>query len=178
MTLRILFCLLTAALSVQAQSLPFVAGGVLETGTGMLGQDRQGAGIVRITPFVGAWLSGIGYLRLGFSPWSYETKDAEGNRTEWKQRDFTVQAGFALGGPERPYIAATYVRARTLSRQGDTEWTEWGAGIGHRFRLSPLAALVAEIEHRWIPEHYDRLQNLDVSGTRLQLNLGLAVYFY
>jgi len=70
------------------------------------------------------------------------------------------------------------VRARTLSNLGDTEWNEWGLGVGNRFQVSPFAAFIGELEYRWIGDHFDRLRETDVSGTRLQLNAGIAVYVY
>jgi hypothetical protein len=173
-----LLWLLACAGWAGAQALPLVVGGVVETGTGLLNQGRSGTGIVRITPFVGAWVQSIGYVRIGYGLWDYSDTDSTGSGTSIEQRDLSLQAGFALGGPERPYIALTYVRARTLSNLGDTEWNEWGAGIGNRFQISPFAAFITEVEYRVIAEHYDRLRELDVSGTRLQLNAGLAVYVY
>ena len=173
-----LILLLFSAAWVRAQALPLVAGATLETGSGLLAQGRQGNGMVRLTPFLGAWLQGLGYVRIGYSPWDYKQTDSTGLKTTVRQRDISVQAGVSLGGADRPYVALTYVRARSLGSTGDSEWNEWGAGLGHRFTLSPYAAIVTEAEYRVISEHYDRARDLDVSGSRLQLNLGFAVYVY
>lgn len=162
----------------RAQVLPFVVGGVVETGAGLLNEGRSGTGLVRITPFAGVWVQSIGYVRIGYGLWDYSDADSTGHGVQVEQRDLSLQAGLALGGPERPYVAITYVRSRNLSNLGDSDWNEWGLGIGNRFQVSPFAAFVTEVEYRWIGDHYDRVRALDVSGTRLQLNAGLAVYVY
>jgi len=162
-----------------AQNLPAVLGAVLETGSGMLESDNYGTGILRITPFVGLWINGLGFARIGVSTGSQkQIDDSTGSSSETKRLDFSAQIGFSAIGPERPYIAASYVRNKAYSPSNDAVWNEWGLGIGHRFSLSPFAAIVIEAEHRWIPRHYDRLQNLDISGSRLQMNFGLVVYPY
>jgi len=162
-----------------AQNLPTVLGAVLETGSGMLESNNYGTGILRITPFAGFWINGLGFARIGFSTGDQkQTDDSTGFYSETKRLDFSAQIGFSAIGPERPYIAVSYVRNKAYSSSNDAVWNEWGLGIGHRFSLSPFAAIVIEAEHRWIPRHYDRLQNLDISGRRLQMNFGLVVYPY
>jgi hypothetical protein len=163
-------CLLFAA-NIHAQ-LPFVLGAVLETGSGLLPGGDYGTGIARITPFAGVWINGIGFARLGAST---DSKKINGNvnSEERKRLDISVQAGVGLLGPEYPYIALSYAKAGSYSRAGDSKWNEWGMGFGHRFSLSPLAAIVIEAEHRWIAEHYNE-QREQVSGRRLQINFGLV----
>jgi hypothetical protein len=163
-------CLFFAA-SIYAQ-VPVVLGAVLETGSGLLGSADYGAGIVRITPFAGVWINGIGFARIGISTDSQKTTDEDGSLNELKRMDISVQAGVTALGPEYPYIAASYVKAGSYSNAGDSKWNEWGLGIGHRFSLSPFAAIVIEAEHRWIAEHYYEMQQ--VSGRRLQINFGLV----
>jgi len=149
----------------------------METGSGLLENDNYGNGIVRITPFAGVWLNGIGFARVGISTSNKKT-DSIGSLNEVKRLDLSAQIGFSAIGPEHPYIAASYVRNKAYSTSADFAWNEWGIGIGHRFSLSPFAAIVIEAEHRWITKHYDRLQNLDISGRRLQMNFGLVVHPY
>ena len=161
-----------------SQSLPLMVGGVLETGAGLLNEGRSGQGLVRITPFVGAWLPQWGYARVGYGLWDYSAKDSTGNGLRVEQRDLSLQLAVALGGADRPYIMLSYVRAKSLSNLGDSDWSEWGGGVGNRFQLSPFAAFVTEVEYRKINKHYDRLRAVDVSGTRLQINAGLAIYLY
>jgi len=159
---------LSAPICGYAQNLPVVLGSVLETSTE----------IIRITPFAGLWINGLGFARIGISTGSQEQTDPTGFVNEKKRLDFSAQIGFSAIGPERPYIAASYVRCKSYSLNNDAVWSEWGLGIGHRFSLSPFAAIVIEAEHRWIPKHFDSLQGLDISGRRLQMNFGLVVYPY
>jgi len=172
------FFLLFALTSAHAQNLPVVLGAVLETGSGLLENDNYGNGVVRITPFAGIWINGIGFARIGISTSNKKETDSNGSFEEAKRFDLSAQIGFSAIGPERPYIAASYVRNKAYSSSADIAWNEWGLGIGHRFLLSPFAAIVIEAEHRWITEHYDRLRNLYISGRRLQMNLGLVVHPY
>ena len=171
------FCLF-ALINVYAQNLPVVLGAVLETGSGLLENDNYGNGIVRITPFAGVWINGIGFARIGVSTGNKKETGSTGSLDEVKRFDLSAQIGFSAIGPERPYIAVSYVRNKAYSSIADFAWNEWGLGIGHRFLLSPFAAIVIEAEHRWITEHYDRLRDLDISGRRLQMNLGLVVHPY
>jgi len=163
----LVFCFF-APICGYAQNLPLVLGSVLETSTE----------IIRITPFAGLWINGLGFARIGVNTGSQKQTDSEGSSIETKRLDFSAQIGFSAIGPERPYIAASYVRSKAYSPSSDDAWNEFGLGIGHRFSLSPFAAIVIEAEHRWIPKHYDRLQNADISGRRLQMNFGLVVYPY
>ncbi|MDR3000682.1 MAG: porin family protein [Fibromonadaceae bacterium] len=169
-----LFCFFALSSSF-AQGLPFVLGAVLETGSGLLESNNYGSGIVRTTPFVGVWIDGIGFARVGISTGSREI-DSTGFSEELKRLDFSAQVGFSAIGPQRPYIAGSYVRSKAYSPSSDIEWNELGLGIGHRFSLSPFAAIVVEAEHRWIMKHYDRIQRLNISGTRLQMNFGLMAH--
>ena len=171
------FCLFSMICG-YAQNLPAVLGAVLETGSGMLEDDNYGTGIIRITPFAGIWINRLGFARIGISTGNQIQTDSEGSSSEIRRLDFSVQIGFSAIGPERPYIAASYVRNKAYSPSSDAVWNELGLGIGHRFSLSPFAAIVIEAEHRWIPKHYDNLQDLDISGRRLQMNFGLVVYPY
>jgi hypothetical protein len=161
------FCLF-APICGYAQKLPAVLGSVLETSTE----------IIRITPFAGLWINGLGFARIGISTGNQKETDSTGYLSETKRLDFSAQIGFSAIGAERPYIAASYVRNKAYSPSSDAVWNEWGLGIGHRFSLSPFAAIVMEAEHRWIPRHYDRLRNADISSRRLQMNFGLVVYPY
>jgi hypothetical protein len=176
-TILLFFCLFMLK-NVYAQHFPAVMGAVLETGSGLLESDNYGTGIVRITPFAGLWINGIGFARIGISTSSKKEINQDGSSNEAKRLDFSTQIGFSAIGPERPYIAASYVRNKAYSHELDLTWNEWGLGVGHRFTLSPFAAIVIEAEHRWITQHYNRSQKLDISGRRLQMNFGFVVYPY
>ncbi|MCL2283495.1 MAG: hypothetical protein FWC26_09285 [Fibromonadales bacterium] len=167
------FCIFAISYG-HAQGLPVVFGAVLETGSGLLEGDNYGNGIVRITPFAGVWLNGIGFARLGINTNNKKEIYSNGATEEVKRFDISMQIGFSAIGPERPYIAASYVRNKAYYPSSDAAWNEWGAGIGHRFMFSPLAAIIIEAEHRWITKHYDRDKGSDISGRRLQINFGLV----
>jgi hypothetical protein len=151
-----------------AQNIPAVLGAVLEVDTE----------IIKVTPFAGIWVNGLGFARVGVSTGNMKETDSLGVSSETKRLDISAQIGFSAIGPERPYIAASYVRNKVYSPNSDVAWHEWGLGIGHRFSLSPYAAIVIEAEHRWIAEHYDRARSVDVSGRKFQMNFGLVVYPY
>lgn len=178
-----IFVLAAALFSAKgfAQQIPLVVGGVAETGYGILEDGSNGAGLSRMTPFVGVWLQGWGYLRFGYGLYHYERTpdDAENeSKVSVNARDFTSQLGVSLGGLGRPYIVGSFTRAKHLSDMGDVAWNEWGAGLGATFQLNTMAAIVTEMEYRWVRSHYDPVEGMTVSGTRLQMNLGFVVYVY
>jgi len=167
------------ASSLYAQgAIPFIAGIQLETGSGSLPQGKMGTGLVRATPFIGAWLQGIGYAKLGMSYWNAKETDSLDVDQGITERDLSLQLATSLGGQGRPYLIASYVRAKQLSEAGDASWNEWGTGLGAFFELNGLSALMLEGEYRWIGKHYDPVRSVDYEGTRIQLNLGFVVYFY
>ena len=71
----ILLCLFLSAFSFsKTNQLPVVLGGTLDLGTGVMNDDEASSGIVRITPFVGAWIQGLGYLRVGYGMYDFTSK--------------------------------------------------------------------------------------------------------
>ena len=173
----IALCLVFAEIALGQATIPLIAGAQLESGMGSLPQARTGTGIVRVTPFVGAWLMGIGYAKIGGSVWSSTLSDSNGVNHGWQERDFTTQIGVSLGGPQKPYIIGSFTRCSELTDLGDATWREWGLGLGTFFTLSGYSAITLEVEHRWITSHYDPLRDLNIDGTRIQMNLGFVVYF-
>lgn len=155
-----------------------IVGAVLEIGSGSLAYGDYGTGIVRITPFAGVWIDGIGFARFGVSTDSQKEQNDLGESKELKRLDFSTQIGISALGPAFPYIGVSYVRAGSYSQSNDAKWNEWGLGFGHRFVLSPLASIVVEAEHRWVAKHYDRLREAYVSGRRLQMNFGLVANLF
>lgn len=172
----LLLALLFSSLSFAQGRTPLVLGGTFEMGTGVLSDDSEGAGLVRITPFAGAWISGLGYFRVGYGLYDYTVNPDGNEKHSVKHRDFTLQLGAAISAG--PYIQVSYTRAKNLSSLGDVDWNEWGLGIGTTFPIAPMAALVSELEYRWVLSHYDPILSEKVSGSRLQLNLGFVVYVY
>ncbi|MBP5247104.1 MAG: hypothetical protein J6Z31_04530 [Fibrobacter sp.] len=175
-----LLCILALLLSASAfaQNMPIVVGGVAETGYGILNDGTDGAGLNRMTPFIGAWINGIGYCRLGYGLYDYSRTDSEGDHVSVESRAFSATLGASLGGSGKPYLVGSFTRAKQLSNVGDVTWYEWGVGGGATFQLISTAAIVTELEYRWIRSHYDPVKELRVSGTRLQFNVGFVVYVY
>lgn len=162
----------------HAQNLPFIVGGVAETGYGTLDDGTNDAGLNRMTPFVGAWIRSLGYLRVGYGLYNYSRTDASGKHLSVRSRDLNATLGVALGSAERPYIIGSFTRAKTLSNVGDVTWNEWGLGGGATFQVLPTAALVTELEYRWVLSHYNPVADERVRGSRLQFNLGFIIYVY
>ena len=175
--LFIFFVSCTSAVFAQG-AIPFIAGAQVETGVGSLPDAKTGTGIVRVTPFLGVWLQGLGYAKLGGSVWKSSLKDSLGAEHGYNQRDIGVQLGASLGGLGRPYVIASYTYAKQLSDLGDASWKEMGLGLGTLFQISPLTAIVLEGEYRWVDNHYDPVHDLTIQGTRIQLNMGFLVYFF
>ncbi len=176
---KIVWICLLLSIAAWAQigaKMPLVLGGTLEVGTGVMNDDEEGSGIVRITPFAGAWIQGLGYFRVGYGMYDFTTKPDGKEKYAVKHRDLSIQLGVAIG--PGPYAQVSYARAKNLSAVGDVAWHEWGVGIGTTFQLSAMAALVSELEYRWILSHYDPIIEENVSGSRLQLNLGFVIYVY
>lgn len=177
MSPRWLLLLCSASLLWAQPNLPLIAGAQLEMGMGSLPGGKTGTGVVRISPYLGAWLQGLGYGKIGGAFYESSSTDSNGVEHGWEERDFTAQIGvtFGLG---RPYLIGSYTAAKQLSDLGDADWNEWGLGLGAVFPLGPMSAITMEAEHRWIEEHYEAVRDRMVEGTRLQLNLGFLVYFY
>lgn len=173
-----LLLFLCLAASAFAQKLPFVVGGVVESAYGIQDDGSDGAGINRMTPFVGVWLWDIGYFRAGYGFYNYSRTDAEKDRLSAQVRTLSLSLGVSLGGHGKPYLIGSFSRAKQLANVGDVTWCEWGAGLGATFQLLPTAAIVTEMEHRWILSHYNPVEDMRVHGTRFQFNVGFVVYVY
>lgn len=178
MITRLLFLLCLCAGATWAQQIPLIAGAQLETGIGSLPGGKTGTGIVRITPYIGAWLQGLGYGKLGGTYFESSSTDSNGVEHGWEERDLSIQLGVTFGGPGRPYLIGSYTAANQLSDLGDADWAEWGLGLGAFFPIGGMSAITMEAEYRWVEEHYEAVRDRMVEGTRIQLNLGFLVYFY
>lgn len=165
-----------APVGASGNKAPFIVGGLLETGSGLMADGTQGIGLVRITPMVGVWLNRLGYFRLGYGLYNYTQEPDDGKKLTVKQRDFSAQLGLSLG--LGPYLQASYTRAKNLSDLGDVTWNEYALGLGTFFQLGTKSAFVAEVEYRWVLSHYNPFAQETVSGSRLQINLGFVVYVY
>jgi len=173
----ILLLCLWSGLAMAQGNLPFIVGAQLETGVGAM-PSSVGAGVVRATPFVGAWIDGIGFVKLGVAYWQASLIDSADVDHGIEQKDLTIQVGSNFGGQGRPYWIASYTRGNSYSDKGDVSWSEWGSGIGGFFELSKMSAILMEAEYRWVGEHYDPLHDLTISGTRIQVHIGFVAYVY
>jgi hypothetical protein len=61
---------------------------------------------------------------------------------------------------------------------GDVSWNEWGVGIGSVINILSKTMLFAEIGYRNVLDHYDPFLDKNISGSRLQMNLGFVAYVY
>lgn len=178
MKIRIFLAVLFFASIAGAQKLPFIVGGVVETAHGVLDDGTDGTGFNRMTPFVGAWVRGIGYFRIGYGLYNYSRTDDLGEHLSVRSRALNGTLGVSLGSPERPYLIGSFTRAKILSNVGDVTWNEWGVGGGATFQLLPTAAFVTELEYRWVLSHYNPVESERVRGSRLQFNFGFIIYVY
>lgn len=173
---RLLFTVLCAVSVTFAQNFPIILGAQLEAGSGTLPHGQSGTGLVRATPYVGAWLQGLGFVRLGASLWSSSLVDTNGVDHGWEERDIGLTLGVSLGGLGRPVLLGSYTQCQSFTESGDANWREWGMGVGTSFLLSPSASLNLEIEHRWVTEHYIPTLELYSQGRRMQIHLGFSVF--
>lgn len=173
-----LWLLFLVACAYAQPKIPLIAGAQLESGIGSLPGGKTGTGVVRILPYLGVWLPGMGYGKLGATYFESSSTDSNGVEYGWEERDYTIQLGVTFGGPQRPYLLGSYTSANQLSDIGDADWTEWGLGLGAIFPIGGMSAITMEAEYRWIEEHFEAVRNRNVEGTRIQLNLGFLVYLY
>jgi len=179
--LLFLFALTLGSGNVSAQeqafssiSYPFFVGSALGFGSGTgVGTDR-GLGLRQIEPMIGAWYPGIGFIRAGYGFFDYSSQGDDGDKTEVEHSDFDIELGGHL--LSELYIVGNYSRAKELSDVGDVAWNEWGLGFGTLLNIFSRTMLFAEVSYRWVLDHYDPFQKKEVSGSRLQLNLGFVAF--
>ncbi|MCQ2124433.1 MAG: hypothetical protein MJZ25_09645 [Fibrobacter sp.] len=162
-----------AAGGVQA---PFFAGGILGFGSGTGVGSARGVGLQQIAPVIGYWYPRYAYLRLGYGFSNFEEADDDDNKYAVDHSDFSVDLAVHAYGDL--YIMGSYSRAKDLSDLGDVAWNEWGLGFGSVINVVSKTMFFAEMQYRWVMDHYDPFLDKNVNGTRLQFNLGFAVYVY
>jgi len=156
--------------------LPLFLGGSFGLGSGAGVGDGHGVGVCQIKPTLGAWMPGLAFARLGYGFSSYEERDGENKKTEVETSDFSIDLGVHL--LSEFYVMGSYSRVSALSENGDIAWNEWGVGFGTFWIVFTRTFLTLDIGYRWVREHYDPFIDKDVSGGRLQMNLGFAVFVY
>ncbi|MCQ2108710.1 MAG: hypothetical protein MJZ05_08100 [Fibrobacter sp.] len=155
---------------------PFFAGGALGFGSGTGVGSGRGIGLQQIEPMVGYWYPHIGFLRIGYGVSSFVEEDDEGKDYTVDYSNFGVELGVHAYGDL--YVTGSYSRAKDLSDLGDVAWNEWGLGFGSIVNVVSKTLFFAEVQYRWVLDHYDPFLDKKVSGTRMQFNLGFAVYVY
>jgi hypothetical protein len=155
---------------------PFFLGGALGFGSGTGVGTERGLGLRQIEPMIGLWYPGLGFLRVGYGFFDFEEDSEKGEDYKVEHSDFDVEVGLHLLGLF--YVVGNYSRARDLSDMGDVSWNEWGAGFGSIINIFAKTMLFADVSYRWVLEHYDPFLDKDVSGSRIQLNLGFAAMIF
>lgn len=157
---------------------PFFVGGALEfgSGTGIGAQNERGAGIRNIEAMVGYWYPRLGFIRVGYGYSTFDEVDEKDDKYSVEHYDIDVELAAHVYGDL--YLKGAYSRARDLSDIGDVAWNEWGLGFGSIILIMSKTMFFAEVDYRWVLDHFDPFLNKNVSGTRLQFNLGFAVYVY
>lgn len=162
--------------SSSAIHLPIFAGAALGFGSGTGVGNERGLGLRQIEPMIGLWYPGVGFLRVGYGFFEYSEKPDDGKNMDVEHSDFDIEIGVHLLG--QLYLTGAYSRSKELCDLGDVAWNEWAAGVGSILNLFGKAMLFAEITYRWVRDHYDPFMDENVSGSRLQFNIGFATYIY
>jgi hypothetical protein len=170
-----IICLYTTTIHGQS-SFPIMVGGQAEFGSGYFQQEFPQQGLGRINVFAGLYLPALGIVKVNYGGHNIGAVDSIGNDVSENFRSYGLQIGGTLGGAGKPYAYVTYQFCRILGSLGDSEWQEWGLGMGSSWIVSPWATLFIEAEHRWINDH-----ELASTGTsiydakRWQINLGIMM---
>lgn len=155
---------------------PVFLGAALGFGSGTGVGTERGLGLRQIEPMIGAWYPGYGFIRVGYGMFDFEEDTGDGEDYKVEHSDFDVELGLHLLGIL--YATGNYSRAKELSDLGDVSWNEWGAGFGSIVHMFAKTLLFAEVSYRWVLDHYDPFLDKNVSGSRLQFNIGFAAYVF
>lgn len=155
---------------------PLFLGAALGFGSGTGVGTARGLGLRQIEPMLGVWLPGLGFLRAGYGFFDYDEDTENGSDYEVEHSDFDIEIGVHLLGEF--YVTGAYSRVKELSDVGDVAWNEWGVGFGTLLNIFSKTLLFAEVSYRWVLDHYDPFMDKDVSGSRLQFNIGFASYLF
>lgn len=155
---------------------PLFLGAALGFGSGTGVGSERGLGLRQIEPMIGIWYPGLGFFRVGYGFFDYKESADDGERYEIEHSNFDVELGVHLMG--ELFAKGAFSRAKELSDLGDVAWNEWGAGFGTLLNIFAKTILFAEVEYRWVLDHYDPFLEKNVNGSRLQFNIGFAAYVY
>jgi len=156
--------------------LPVSVGAQMELNYGYVQPGQEDGGLGRIMPYIAVFFPEIGIAKIGYTRNSSDVIDSVGDSHNAEMQVWNVQLGGSLGGSGRPYILGSWSGISRLSASGDTEWNEWGLGVGASFLVSPWLSLTLEAEHRWVEEHVVPELEEDRKATRMQANIGFLVF--
>ena len=156
--------------------LPLTVGGVLGFGSGTGVGTEKGIGLRQIEPVIGIWYPHVAFFRAGYGFFDCDEKMDDGDEIEIEHTNLDVELGLQVIGDV--YLVGNYSRIKELSDVGDVAWNEWGVGVGSLLNIFSKTLLFAEISYRRVLEHYDPFLYKNVSGSRIQFNLGFAAYVY
>lgn len=157
-------------------SVPLFVGGSVGIGSGTGVGSERGVGIRNVEALAGYWYPHLGFGRIGYGFSAFEEEAEDDEKYSVEHSDFDVELGVHAYGDL--YLVGSYSRARDLSDLGDVAWNEWGVGVGSVVSIFSKTMLIAEIQYRWVLDHYDPFLDKNVNGTRLQFNFGFVVYVY
>lgn len=165
-----------SAVSAVGAQVPVFLGAALGFGNGTGVGNERGLGLRQIEPMIGAWYPGLGFIRVGYGFFNYSETSADDETMDVEHSDLDIELGVHLYG--QLYALGGYSRSKDLSDLGDVAWNEWSAGFGTLVSVFGKAMFFAEVTYRWVRDHYDPFIDENVSGSRLQFNIGFATYIY
>lgn len=166
----------TSAVSSLGAQVPVFLGAALGFGAGTGVGNERGLGLRQIEPMLGAWYPGLGFLRVGYGFFDYSETSADDESVDVEHSDLDIEIGVHLYG--QLYAVGGFSHSKELCDLGDVAWNEWSAGFGSLIGVFGRAMLFAEVTYRWVRDHYDPFIDENVSGSRLQFNIGFASFIY
>ena len=155
---------------------PLFVGGALGFGSGTGVGSERGLGLQQIEPMAGVWFPHVAFFRAGYGFYDFTGEKDKGDKIEIEHVNLDVELGIHVLGDI--YVVGNYSRIKELSDMGDVAWNEWGVGVGSVINIFSKSMLFAEIGYRSVLDHFDPFLERNVSGSRLQLNLGFVAYVY
>lgn len=156
--------------------LPLFLGGSFGLGSGAGVGSGNNVGVCEIKPMLGAWMPGLAFVRLGYGFSSYDEKNDDDKTSEIENSNFSVDLGVHI--LSEFYVMGSYSRVNALSENGDVSWNEWSVGFGTFWVVFSRTFLTFDVGYHWVREHYDPFLDKNVTGGRMQVNLGFAVFVY
>lgn len=156
--------------------LPLFLGGSFGLGSGAGVGSGNNIGVCEIKPMLGAWMPGLAFVRLGYGFSSYDEKKDDDEINEVEHSNFSVDLGVHI--MSEFFVMGSYSRVNALSENGDVSWNEWSLGFGTFWVVFSRTFLMVDVGYHWVRKHYDPFFDTNVSGGRMQINLGFAVFVY